>query len=140
MRELHQYQPDALARVRLPCSNKSAVSLADASGSSRQTATLVTLSPRPVVSVAVLLELARWCQQRLAFTEDGDQCVNTQLDSQRPLFVRSATMAKNRGIPNWRQLDPNTQEDLLALLTQIIGHHAPTSRASDERKVPDESH
>ena len=32
MRELHQYQPDALARVPLPCRNTIAASLADASG------------------------------------------------------------------------------------------------------------
>jgi hypothetical protein len=57
-----------------------------------------------------------------------------------PLFVLPATAPKKRGIPNWRQLDPNTRQDLLALLTQMIGHHIPRSCASDERGVPDESH
>jgi hypothetical protein len=55
-----------------------------------------------------------------------------------PLFVRPATRAKGRGIPNWRRLDRITREDLLALLTQMIGHHVPRSRASDEMEVPDE--
>src|SRR5271165_334602 len=41
-----------------------------ASGSACQTTTIVTPSPRPVVSASVLLELARWCQQRLAITEE----------------------------------------------------------------------
>jgi hypothetical protein len=44
-------------------------SLARASGSACQTTTLVTPSPRPLVSASVLLELAHWCQQRLAITE-----------------------------------------------------------------------
>jgi hypothetical protein len=60
--------------------------LAGASGSSRQTATLVTLLARPVVSAEVLLELARWCQQRLTCREDGNQCVDQQLDPQSPPF------------------------------------------------------
>jgi hypothetical protein len=37
-------------------------------------------------------------------------------------------------------LDPNTREELLAVLTHMIGHHVPTSCASDERRGPDESH
>ncbi len=57
-----------------------------------------------------------------------------------PLFVLPATTAKDRGIPNWRQLDPNTREDLLSLLIQMIGHHVPRSCASDARRGPDESH
>jgi hypothetical protein len=57
-----------------------------------------------------------------------------------PLFVLPATTPKKRSIPNWRQLDPNTRQDLLALLTQMIGHQVPRSCASDERGVPDESH
>jgi len=54
-------------------------------------------------------------------------------------FLRPVMMAKSRGIPNWRQLDHSIQEELLALLTAMIGHHVPSSRASDERRVPDES-
>jgi hypothetical protein len=56
-----------------------------------------------------------------------------------PLFVLPPATPKKREIPNWRQLDPNTRQDLLALLTQMIGHHVPRSCASGERGVPDES-
>ncbi len=55
-----------------------------------------------------------------------------------PPFARQVSTAKKRGIPNWRHLDPNTREDLLALLTQMIGHHVPKSCARDETEVPDE--
>jgi hypothetical protein len=55
-----------------------------------------------------------------------------------PLLVRPGSKAKHRGIPNWQWLDPRTREDLLALLAQMIGHHVPSSRASDETGVPDE--
>jgi hypothetical protein len=54
-------------------------------------------------------------------------------------FLHSVTMGKSRRIPNWRQLDHSLQEELLVLLTAMIGHHVPSSRASDERGVPDES-
>jgi hypothetical protein len=57
-----------------------------------------------------------------------------------PLFIGSTKTAKTRHVPHWRQLDPNTREELLTLLTRMIGHHVPTSRASDERGVPDEPH
>jgi hypothetical protein len=57
-----------------------------------------------------------------------------------PLFVLPGTTPKKRRIPSWQQLDSNTRQDLLALLTQMIGHHIPKSRVGDERGVPDESH
>jgi hypothetical protein len=57
-----------------------------------------------------------------------------------PLFVLPATTPKQRRIPSWRLLDLSTRQELLALLTQMIGHHVPGSRVSDERVVPDESH
>jgi hypothetical protein len=56
-----------------------------------------------------------------------------------PLFVSSATTAKQPKIPNWEQLDPSTRQDLLALLTQMISQQLPRSCASDERGLPDES-
>jgi hypothetical protein len=37
-------------------------------------------------------------------------------------------------------LDPNTREDLLALLMRMIGHHVPTSCACDEGGIPDDPH
>jgi hypothetical protein len=58
--------------------------LASASGSTCQTTTLVTPSPRPVVCAAALLELARWCQQRLVFMEDSESCPDAHFASQRP--------------------------------------------------------
>jgi hypothetical protein len=54
-------------------------------------------------------------------------------------FLRPVTIGKNRGIPNWRHLDHSIQKELLVLLTAMIGHHVPSSRASDGRGVPDES-
>ena len=57
-----------------------------------------------------------------------------------PFLCSRPRRPRSGGIPNWRQLDPNTRQDLLALLTQMIGHHVPRSCASDERGVPDESH
>jgi hypothetical protein len=57
-----------------------------------------------------------------------------------PLLALPATTAKKRGIPTWRLLDSNTQQDLLAVLTQMIGHHVPRSCATDQKGVPDESH
>ena len=48
--------------------------LAGASGSTSQTTTIVTPSPHAIVSTQVLLELARWCQQRLANTEEHHRC------------------------------------------------------------------
>jgi hypothetical protein len=57
-----------------------------------------------------------------------------------PLFVYPTKTAKNRHVPQWQQLDRRTREDLLALLTQMVGHHIPTSFPSDERGVPDEPH
>ncbi len=57
-----------------------------------------------------------------------------------PLFVLpAAPPKKKRGIPNWRQLNLNTRQDLLAVLAQMIVHHVPNSHTSDERGVPDES-
>src|SRR5271157_5194792 len=54
-----------------------------ASGSACQTTTIVTTSARPVVSASVLLELARWCQQRLAITEEH-RCHHAAPTSQPP--------------------------------------------------------
>ena len=62
------------------------------------------------------------------------------LDPQLPLFVAPVQNFGQAGNSTLEQLDRSTQEDLLALLTQMIGHHVPTSCASDERGVPDESH
>jgi len=81
-----------LARLRRSISARSASEgdsgppLAGASGSFGQTTSIVTPSLRPLVSAAVLLELARWCQQRLACTEVGNPCDDTQLDQQSPPF------------------------------------------------------
>jgi hypothetical protein len=101
-----EYQPEASARVPLPYRKRIAASLADASGSSRQTATLVTPSVRPVVSAEVLLELARWCQQRLAFTEVGISCGNTHLDSQSPPFCAPGHAAQEAGDPQLATVGP----------------------------------
>ena len=80
--------------------------LAGASGSSRRTATLVTPSARPVVSAAVLLELARWCQQRLALMEDGNQCVDAQLDPPRPPFCAPGHDCQGPGHPQLATVGP----------------------------------
>ena len=42
------------------------------------------------------------------------------------------------GIPRWRQLDPELQEALVRLLTQMIGDHLPGSRARAGKEVADE--
>ena len=80
--------------------------LAGASGSSRRTATLVTPSAQPVVSAAVLLELARWCQQRLALMEDGNQCVDAQLDPPRPPFCAPGHDCQGPGHPQLATVGP----------------------------------
>ncbi len=49
-------------------------SLACASALISQTTTIVTPSPHAIISPQVLLELARWCQQRLASTEECNRC------------------------------------------------------------------
>ena len=67
------------------------------SGSAGRNATLVTLSTRPVISAAVLLDLARWCQQRLAFTEDGTPCGDPQIDLKHPPFCASTHEGQETG-------------------------------------------
>jgi len=59
-------------------------SLAGASGSTRQTATLVTPSPHAIVSAQVLLELARWCQQQLATREEIHRCYPVESTPKSP--------------------------------------------------------
>ena len=71
--------------------------LAGALGSAGRNATLVTLSTRPVISAAVLLDLARWCQQRLAFTEDGTPCGDPQIDLKHPPFCASTHEGQETG-------------------------------------------
>jgi hypothetical protein len=58
--------------------------LAGASESTRQTTTIVTPSPRAIVSAQVLLELARWCQQRLATREENHLCYPVEPTQQSP--------------------------------------------------------
>jgi hypothetical protein len=60
--------------------------LARASGSIGQSTAIVTLSERPVVSVAALLELAHWLQQRRPRTEELEPCTHARLDNLRPPF------------------------------------------------------
>src|SRR5436853_2409393 len=60
------------------------IPLAGASESTSRTSALVTPSTRPVISVTTLLELARWCQQRLDFTEGRQPCADAQLDTRLP--------------------------------------------------------
>jgi hypothetical protein len=59
-------------------------SLAGASESTSRTSAIVTPSAQPLVSVATLLELALWCQQRLAPLEGCPPCANAQLDTRLP--------------------------------------------------------
>jgi hypothetical protein len=58
--------------------------LAGASGSTTQTATIVTPSSHAIVSTQVLLELALWCQQRLAYMEEYHRCHDAEPDPQSP--------------------------------------------------------
>ena len=114
--------------------------LAGASGSSRQTATLVTPSARPVVSVAVLLELARWCQQRLTRTEDGDQCSDAQRDSILPPFCAPGRAAEEEaGDSPLAAVGPRPPTGSGPPSDTDDRHHLPDSRTGDERGVPDES-
>ena len=58
--------------------------LAGASGSTRQTTTVVTPSPHAIVSTQALLELARWCQQHLARMEEQHRCHDADSNRQSP--------------------------------------------------------
>jgi hypothetical protein len=55
-----------------------------------------------------------------------------------PLFRLPETTTEKQGVPTWWQLDRSTREELLVLLTQLIGHNVPRSCANDERGWPDE--
>jgi hypothetical protein len=59
--------------------------LAYASGYPTQTTAIVTATSQPVVSVSSLLELARWCQRRLAVTEDCESCPQPILARRPPV-------------------------------------------------------
>jgi hypothetical protein len=56
-----------------------------------------------------------------------------------PLFSLPTTRLKTPGIPHWHQLDPDLQQTLVALLTQMIGDHLPRASARDGRGVADDS-
>lgn len=56
-----------------------------------------------------------------------------------PLCSRPTTRLKTSGIPHWHQLDPDLQQALVALLTQMIGDHLPRASARDGRGVADDS-
>ena len=114
--------------------------LASASGSAGRNATLVTLSTRPVISAAVLLDLARWCQQRLAFTEDGTPCGDPQIDLKHPPFCASTHEGQETGHSQLATTGRLHAQDLLVLLATMIGHHVPSSHAGDGKGVPDESY
>ncbi len=43
-------------------------------------------------------------------------------------------------IPDWNRLDPDLQQALVVLLTQMIGNHLPRSCARDGRGVADDPH
>jgi hypothetical protein len=89
-----------------PEARKKPSGLADASGSSRQIATLVTPASRPIVSAAVLLELARWCQQRLGITEDSVSCDHAQIKPQRPPFCTPREEAQEAGHSQLAKVGP----------------------------------
>src|SRR5438045_2549240 len=75
------------------------IPLARASGSTRQTPTIVTPSPRAIVSAQVLLELARWCQQRLATIEENHLCHHVdQAQESPPAQAEHADRPRDSGL------------------------------------------
>jgi hypothetical protein len=54
-----------------------------------------------------------------------------------PLFSRPRT-SHAAGIPRWTELDAELQQDLVRLLTRMIGDHLPGSRVHAGKGVADD--
>src|SRR5207253_2645878 len=105
-----------------------------ASGSTRQTTTIVTPSPHAIVSAEVLLELARWCQQWLETREEHHLCHPVDSTPKSPPHTTSPPLAQ--AIPRWHELTQQLQNHVLSQLTtlllQHLGHTAPRGTEVDE--------
>ena len=110
------------------------VAFAYASGSTGRNTALVTPSPRAVVCVTALFELARWCQLRLDFKEDPEPCPKAIPDPPCP-----PAPAGHQQPPAWGQLNLSVRQALILALTRMLQPHRPDADPRGEQEVRDES-
>ncbi len=55
-----------------------------------------------------------------------------------PLFSLPTVTLRTPEIPHWHQLEPDLQQALIVLLTQMIGNHLPSSGTRDGRGGADD--
>jgi hypothetical protein len=84
VRSDHPKHAPAGASGSSPDSSSSPIAPASASDPTTETSHGVKISPHPIVSTQVLLELAIWCQHRLAIMEEHQRRHGAEPDPQAP--------------------------------------------------------